>query len=70
MTDHRDRVRALIARGSLKSAAKQLRMAELTVAKYVAGLPVEEQTELLIDARMREYTLAHGEPSHEPQPAR
>lgn len=62
MPDHRPRVRALIDAHTLNKAARQLRMAPQTIAKYVGGLPITEATELLIDARMNEYVLAHGEP--------
>ncbi len=63
MTDHRDRVRALITRTTLKDAAKTLRMAELTLAKYVAGLPVAEKTELFVEARLRELAGADSQPA-------
>lgn len=61
MTDHRPRVRELVDSSSLHRAARQLRLAPQTIAKYVAGLPIAEATELLIDARMREYELAQSE---------
>jgi len=58
VTDHRKHIRDLIEFTSLAQVARELRIAQTTLAKYVAGLPINESTELLIDKRLSEINHA------------
>lgn len=52
------RVRALVDGTSMAEASKRLDLAEATVARLIAGLPVTPGTELVAKAKLEELARA------------
>jgi len=54
-------VRALIDEGTVCGAARQLDLAEATVARLAAGIPCTRGTSALVSARLIDLGLLNGE---------